>query len=208
MLLKSIGKRLFQMRKNMYLIRFKAEGMSDVGIEFGGEDGGNDQGYGEDDVFEEVEPDDDVVNGKKSGEKGKSKSWKRRQNYGNVSGQSGSKKVVADNMMVVDSEAGVGLSQGGASEVNLNVAASVLTGGTSNWQPHCVTPESSKRVANWASLFQSKEKSMQMEKSRIGHYSYMKLLREMEMAGSESEEDMENLSGDKFELVRFPDRWC
>jgi hypothetical protein len=71
-----------------------------------------------------------------------------------------------------------------------------------------VTLKSSMRVASWASLFQSKEESKQMEKSGIGHYSCVRLLREMEMAGSESEEKLENLDGDEFELVRFPDSWC
>jgi hypothetical protein len=83
----------------------------------------------------------------------------------------------------------------------------VLFGGSSNWQPPCVTPKSNKRVANWASLFQSKEDSVQLERSGIGHYSYMNLLREMEMDGSESEEDLEGMPGEDFELVRIPDNW-
>jgi hypothetical protein len=68
------GKRLFERRKNSYLIQFKAEGMSDVGMESSGEDGGNDQGYDEDEGFEEVELNDNVVNGNKVGEKKKSSS--------------------------------------------------------------------------------------------------------------------------------------
>jgi hypothetical protein len=61
-------------------------------------------------------------------------------------------------------------------------------------------------VASWASLFQSKEDSVQLERSGIGHYSCTNLLMEMEMAGSESE-DLEGMPAEDFELVRIPEKW-
>jgi hypothetical protein len=45
------GKRPFEMKKNLYLIQFRVEGMSDMGVE----SGGNDQGDEDDAGIEEVE---------------------------------------------------------------------------------------------------------------------------------------------------------
>jgi hypothetical protein len=45
---KVLRKRLFEMMKNMYLIQFKVEGISDMGGGSIGDDGGNDQGLEDD----------------------------------------------------------------------------------------------------------------------------------------------------------------
>jgi hypothetical protein len=76
------------------------------------------------------------------------------------------------------------------------------------WQPPTASPESSKKVASWASLFQNKEENSMVEKSQIGQYSCMKLLREMEMAESESDEEPKNVESDDLELARIPEKWC
>jgi hypothetical protein len=70
------------------------------------------------------------------------------------------------------------------------------------------TPEGRKRVSNWASLFQTPEENMMVEKSKVGQYSCTKLLRDMEMAELEFEEEDKMLEVDDEELIRLRKEWC
>jgi hypothetical protein len=53
-------------------------------------------------------------------------------------------------------------------------------------------------------LFQDKENMGQIENSRIGDYSCIKLLRDMEALEQEEEEEVQ----DHEELVTLPEDWC
>jgi hypothetical protein len=64
---------------------------------------------------------------------------------------------------------------------------------------------SGRKVASWASLFQSDEADMLLEASELGHYSCTKLLREMEAIESDGDDDM---SQDEHELCVLPTEWC
>jgi hypothetical protein len=65
-----------------------------------------------------------------------------------------------------------------------------------------------KRVMDWTSLFQNCDEEMRMESSEFGQYSCTRLLREMEVALSNSEDGMDTgLGGSDEELVRIPNSW-
>jgi hypothetical protein len=70
------------------------------------------------------------------------------------------------------------------------------------------TPESYRKVASWASLFQDRDNSMLAGNSEIGQYSCTRLLREMEMVESDFDEEIEGLSTYDLELVRLPEAVC
>jgi hypothetical protein len=53
---------------------------------------------------------------------------------------------------------------------------------------------SSKKVATWASLFQTEEENLSLRSSEIGQYSCTKLLRKMENLESETEDEISTLA--------------
>jgi hypothetical protein len=61
-------------------------------------------------------------------------------------------------------------------------------------------------VASWASLFQNKEENDILGRSKIGHYSCTKLLRKMELAEQDSEDEIERMVEE--ELVTLHADWC
>jgi hypothetical protein len=62
-----------------------------------------------------------------------------------------------------------------------------------------------RKVASWASLFQSDEADMLLEASELGHYSCTKFLREIEAIESNGEDAM---SQDESEPSVLPAEWC
>jgi hypothetical protein len=60
--------------------------------------------------------------------------------------------------------------------------------------------------ATWASLFQSRDENEALGKSELGQYSCARLLREMELAEQESDEEIQPIAED--ELVTLPPEWC
>jgi hypothetical protein len=141
-------KRLFELKKNLYLIQFKVESRSDRG-----DDGGNsgDQDNEDDQCMEELDQDMDPEVEKPTEKK-----------------------------------------SGGESSTRVSGSGS--------------TPAGSRSVLDWASLFQNEEETKMLETSEIVQYSCTRLLREMEAAYSDLDDDevnMVNVSDD--EMVRMPD---
>jgi hypothetical protein len=60
---------------------------------------------------------------------------------------------------------------------------------------------------DWVSLFQDSEEVVRMEDSEFSQYSCSWLLREMEAAEIESDEEENAMCLDDAELVRFPGEW-
>jgi hypothetical protein len=60
-------------------------------------------------------------------------------------------------------------------------------------------------VLDWASLFQSGEETRMLESNEIAQYSYTRLIREMEAAESDIEdEEMKVVNDSDEEMVRIP----
>jgi hypothetical protein len=60
---------------------------------------------------------------------------------------------------------------------------------------------------NWVSLFQDSEDTMRMENSELAQYSCSRLLRGMEAAEVESNEEKYPMCMYDAELLRFPAEW-
>jgi hypothetical protein len=67
----------------------------------------------------------------------------------------------------------------------------------------CSTLAGGRKVMDWVSLFQNREETMAMENSELTQYSYSRLLREMEAAMSDSDEEGIDMLQDDNELVRL-----
>jgi hypothetical protein len=69
------------------------------------------------------------------------------------------------------------------------------------------TPLGSRKLMNWVSLFQDREDTMRMENSELAQYSCSRLLRGMEAAEVESDEEKYPMCMYDAELLRFPAEW-
>jgi hypothetical protein len=69
-----------------------------------------------------------------------------------------------------------------------------------------LAPSGSKKLMDWVSLFQDSEDTMKMENSELAQYSCSRLLRDMEAAEVESEEEFDSMCLDD-ELATLPAEW-
>jgi hypothetical protein len=69
------------------------------------------------------------------------------------------------------------------------------------------TPAGSRKVDDWASLFQNKDEGEALGRSEIGHYSCTKLLREMEVAMSDSGDEDSVMAREEDELTLLSRGW-
>jgi hypothetical protein len=69
------------------------------------------------------------------------------------------------------------------------------------------SPTGCRKVADWASLFLSRNENSKLMGSAIGQYSCTNLLKELDAANSESEEENFMLVDGDDELIKVPDSW-
>jgi hypothetical protein len=149
-------KRLFEMMECMYLIKLKVEGASDLYDGPTGDDGGNDQGLGDDADMDELDHEDDMLGDKFVGGQSKGGSWMGG-GWGWALGILVVRFQGRKELLMVSEDVGQDKDQSNDGGTGSGTPCSLLhpDSGVSRpaWQPSSMTPESSKRVASWASLF-------------------------------------------------------
>jgi hypothetical protein len=69
-------------------------------------------------------------------------------------------------------------------------------------------PSSNRKVATWASLFQTEDENFGLERSKMGQYSCSRLLREMEAVESEAEDEIASMTVVDVEMMTLHATLC
>jgi hypothetical protein len=100
---------------------------------------------------------------------------------------------------VTEGKKPTGNSSQGKSDMGQNVGGSL---GSSS------RPSSNRKVATWASLFQTKDENFGLERSKMGQYSCSRLLREMEAVESEAEDEIASMTVVDVEMMTLHATLC